>query len=246
MVALLVKACEAEGIRVHTGVTIDGVTAGGEAKTLHLASGETIDVGLVVHGAGRVPNIEGLGLTAAGITATRGGIIVDTGMKTSNPRVWAVGDCADTVQLARVADQEAHVAAAGITAEIQGEDGPAMDYRGVPFMLFTYPQYAMVGRTEASLRNEGVRYWKSMGSGLTWPTYRRIGMQHAAYKILVDDKNRILGAHILSDNAAGLINTFKQAMLSGTTAEDLYHSQVMSPYPTRESDIIYMLSPLIE
>ncbi len=246
MVALLVKASEAEGIRIHTGVTIEGVRAHDKGKTLHLATGETIDVDIVVHGAGRVPNIEGLGLAAAGITTTRTGISVDAGMKTSNRRVWAVGDCAATVQLARVADQEAHVAASRIIAENRGDDGKTMDYRGVPFMLFTYPQYGMVGSTEDALKAKGVKYWKSAAKGLTWPTYRRIGMTHAAYKILVDGNNRILGAHVLSDNAAGLINSFRHAILSGKTVEELYHDNVMSPYPTRESDIIYMLSSLIE
>lgn len=246
MVALLVKATEAEGVRVHTGVRIAAVARDADELTLRLGSGEALTVDMVVHGAGRIPNIDALGLHRAGIEASKAGIAVDAGMRTTNPRVWAVGDCAATVQLARVADQESHVAAACIAAETQGGQPPAMDYRTVPFMLFTYPQYGMVGSTEDTLKKEGIKYWKSMGSGLSWPTYRRIGMNHAAYKVLVDEENRILGAHILSDNASGLINTFKQAMASGTPIEALYKENIMSPYPSRESDIIYMLSPLIE
>jgi hypothetical protein len=61
----------------------------------------------------------------------------------------------------------------------------------------------------------------------------------------VGTDNRVLGAHILSDNASGLINTLKQAMLNSTTVEELYWQSIMSPYPTRESDLIYMLKPLV-
>ena len=81
---------------------------------------------------------------------------------------------------------------------------------------------------------------------LSWPTYQRIGMKHAAYKILVDDDSKILGAHILSDNATGLINTFKQAMLDGRSVTELHRANIMSPYPSRESDLIYMLAPLLD
>jgi glutathione reductase (NADPH) len=104
----------------------------------------------------------------------------------------------------------------------------------------------MVGRTEEALQEEGVRYWKSMDRHLTWPTYRRIGMTDAGYKILIDNDGRILGAHIISDNASGLISVFRKAMIDGTDVEDLYREQIVSPYPSRESDLIYMLSPLLD
>jgi len=61
---------------------------------------------------------------------------------------------------------------------------------------------------------------------------------------LAGPDGRILGAHILSDNASGLINTLKTAMLNGITTDALYRQSIMTPYPTRESDIIYMLDPL--
>jgi glutathione reductase (NADPH) len=104
----------------------------------------------------------------------------------------------------------------------------------------------MVGKTEAALMQENIPYQRSFAKTLQWPTYKRIGLKHAAYKILVGADNKILGAHILSDNASGLINTLKQAMLNGTIAEDLYWQNIMSPYPTRESDMIYMLKPFLK
>jgi glutathione reductase (NADPH) len=81
---------------------------------------------------------------------------------------------------------------------------------------------------------------------LNWPTYRRIGMTHAAYKILTDDKGGILGAHFLGDNTTGLVNIFKQAMIDKTPVSRLKNDHIMAPYPSRESDILYMLDPLID
>jgi len=77
-----------------------------------------------------------------------------------------------------------------------------------------------------------------------WPTYRRIGMSDAAYKILVGTDGLFLGAHILSDNAAGIINTIRLAMMNRIPVETLYRQCIMAPYPSRESDLTYMLKPL--
>ena len=115
----------------------------------------------------------------------------------------------------------------------------------VPSILFTYPQYGMVGYTEDALKKKGIPFTKSFGKNLTWPTYRRIGMTHAAYKILVGDGQQILGAHVLSDNAAGIINTLRLAMLNRIPVDTLYHQSVTAPYPTRESDLLYMLKPFV-
>jgi len=112
-------------------------------------------------------------------------------------------------------------------------------------VLFTYPQFAMVGKTEEGINQEVQTYRKSFAKNLSWPTYQRVGLKDAAYKMLIDTKNQILGAHLLSDHAAGMINTIKQAMLHQTTVDELFRQTIVSPYPTRESDLSYMLKPLL-
>jgi glutathione reductase (NADPH) len=184
-------------------------------------------------------------LKAAGIKYSERGIAVDQAMRTSNPAVFAVGDCAATTQLARVADNEAHVAADNVLAELGLGRKERMDYRFVPTILFTYPQFGMVGQTETALKQNGQTYQKSFAKNLGWPTYQRVGLKNAAYKILADGNDQILGAHILSDHAAGMLNTIKQAMLNQTTVSELYRQTIVSPYPTRESDLSYMLKPLL-
>ncbi len=246
MVEHLMTASRAEGIEIHTDVQPTAVEKDGAGFVVRTEGGQVFEADLVVHGAGRVPSIERLQLEKAQVNYGKRGIAVDREMRTSNPRVFAVGDCAATIQLARVADYEAYVAAKNILAEVEGGERARMDYRNVPTILFTYPQYAMVGATEAALKDEGIRYYKNADSNLAWPTYRRVGMPYAAYKVMVDDDNRVLGAHVISDNAAGLIDIFKQAMHDHRGVEDLYWGHVMTPYPSRESDIIYMLKPFFE
>ena len=245
MVELLVEASKDEGIEVRSGVEIKAIEKHAKGFLIRTAQGPEFETDLVVHGAGRVPDLDTLGLNAAGIEYSERGIIVDQALRTSNRHTFAVGDCAATIQLARVADKEAHVAAENILAELDLGQESAMDYRAVPAILFTYPQFGMVGHTEDFLRQDGQSYQKSFAKNLSWPTYQRVGLKHAAYKILTDENNLILGAHILSDQAAGLINTIKQAMLNETTVHELYQQTIVSPYPSRESDLSYMLKPLL-
>ena len=245
MVALLLKASAEEGLEVRTNTRITAIEKQSAGYTVQLASGSALSADLVVHGASRVPDIEGLNLAAAGVESAPKGIRVNTKMQTTAPHIFAVGDCAATVALARVADFEAHVAARNIMAFRTKAAAMEADYTAVPFVLFSYPQYGMVGQTEDALKQQGIAYRKSTAAGVQWPTYRRVGMAHAGYKILVGENDTILGAHVISDSPAGLINIFKQAMIAGTPVAELYWNHIMTPYPSRESDIIYMLKPLL-
>lgn len=244
MVDLLVNASIEDGIDVISNVQITSVDRQGEVFYVRTDSGKVFEADLVVHGASRTPRTDGLNLEKIGVRTSARGIDVNPKMQTSQPHIYAVGDCAATVALARVADFEATVAAENILAAGEGAGTMSVDYRAVPVILFSYPQYGMVGETEASLKKRKIAYRKSTATGLQWPTYRRVGMKHAGYKILAGEDGAILGAHILSDSSSGLIDTFRQAILDGRTAGDLYRRSIMTPYPSRESDIIYMLEDL--
>ncbi|MCJ7830170.1 MAG: FAD-dependent oxidoreductase, partial [Desulfobacterales bacterium] len=224
---------------------IEAVTPLNGGYRVSTASGASFEVDLVVHGAGRLPELAGLNLEAGGVACSARGIEVDAHLRTANPRVFAVGDCIASPQLARVADLEASVAAENILAERSHAQAATMDYRAVPSILFTYPQYGMVGQTEQSLKRQGIPYTRSFAHNLQWPTYTRIGLNHAAYKILVGADRGILGGHILADNASGLINTLKLAMVNGIAADSLHRQSILSPYPTRESDLAYMLEDFL-
>ncbi len=241
MVDLLMQACREINIDITTGVEIVAIEKNTTGFSVKTKSGVSHEADLVVHGAGRIPDIAALDLNAGGVAFNRRGIVVDERMMTANPRVYAAGDCVDGVQLARVADVEGHTAAANILAHFGKAEPADIRYDAVPAILFSFPQYAMVGKTEDDLQKDGIVYEKRFAKNLTWPTYRRIGLTHAAYKILTSPEGRILGAHFLSDNASGLVNALRLAMINNITVEQLYRQSIMSPYPTRESDLIYML-----
>jgi len=244
MVSLLVTASVAEGIDVRTGVEISAVEQSGNEFKVITGDSAVYAADVVVNAAGRLPDISELDLDRADIAHSRKGIVVNTRMQTTQPHIYAVGDCAATIQLARVADYEAMVAANAILGAGEDNAWPEMNYAAVPAVLFTYPQYGMVGYTEDALKHEGIPYEKSFGENLSWPTYRRIGMSSAAYKILVGENGQFLGAHVLSDNATGIVNTIRLAMLNRIGVDTLCVQSIMSPYPSRESDMLYMLKPL--
>jgi glutathione reductase (NADPH) len=245
MVVSLMEAVGDAGVEIVTGVTIKSVEKTSRGYRVTTGTG-VLEADRVVHGAGRVPRIASLKLENCGVVYSKKGVGVDDGMRTGNPAIFAVGDCAATVQLARVADYEGYVAAANILAAESGGKGATIDYRAVPFVLFACPQCAMVGATEEQLQRQGVSNQKSFQQNLGWPSYRRVGLKHAAYKILIGDDRQVLGAHFVSDNATGLVNLFKDAMLDGKTVDELYWRNVMGPYPSRESDVTYMLDPFME
>jgi glutathione reductase (NADPH) len=246
MVQQLTAASKKDGIIIETGVNILEIIKKNHQFQVVSESGGVLEVDLVVNGAGRRPAIQFLNLETADIAYSGTGIQVDQTLRTSNKHVFAVGDCAASIQLARIADMEAKTAARAILNQLEGIPFKPMDYSVVPTILFTYPQLGMVGKTEEQLQQEKIQYWKSVDTQLRWPSYRRIGMEHAAFKILVDENEQVLGAHFLSDNTTGLVNTFAQAMRAGTRVSEVYENSILSPYPSRESDILYMLSALLE
>jgi len=244
MVDLLAEASAHEGIDIYCGVDIRAIESTDTAFRITLKDGTPFETDLVVHGAGREPDISDLNLDRAGIDHEKQGIVVNAQMQTTNPHVFAVGDCVATIQLARVADLEAQVAAANIRhLATKHSLLSVVDYTVVPSLLFTYPQYGMVGATEDELIKKNTVYQKSFAKNLSWATYQRVGMKNAAYKLLMGDNGLLLGAHILSDNASGLLNTLSVAMANTIPMADLYRRSVLAPYPSRESDLLYMLNP---
>ncbi|MEJ2639126.1 MAG: NAD(P)/FAD-dependent oxidoreductase [Desulfosarcinaceae bacterium] len=243
MVALLAEASAADGIEVQCNAEVSAIETVDSAYRVHTRDGRQFEADLVVNGAGRAAAIDDLGLERAQVDHSPEGIAVDAEMATTRPHIFAAGDCAATVQLARVADAEAKVAATNIRHTIQGrQERATISYSAVPTVLFTYPQYGMVGATESALKQDNVAYRKQFEKALAWPTYRRVGLETAAYKLLVGDDGQLLGAHMLSDHASGLIQTFTLAMANRIPVTELYRQSVLTPYPSRESDLLYILA----
>lgn len=203
---------------------------GGDAET---------EADLMVHGAGRVPDLDDLNLGAAGVQASRDGVLVNEFLQSvSNSHVYAAGDCAATggPALTPVAGHEGHIVAANL---LDGHHLTA-DYTAVPSVVFTIPPLARVGLMEAEAREQGLRFAVRHEDTSTWYSSRRLGEQFSAYKVLVEDgSGRILGAHLLGPQADETINLFALAMRAGVTADQF--KRTLWAYPTHGSDTQYMV-----
>jgi glutathione reductase (NADPH) len=240
LVDMLVRASEAAGIKVFTNRPVVAVEKGSDGFLVRTEykkeTGPETDIfnaDMVVNGAGRVPDIEDLHLENAGIKADKKGIIVDKHMQTSNPRVYAGGDCtAEGIQLTPVATLQGKVAAANM---LEG-NGAEADYTGIPSAVFTIPVLASVGSSKAE---DYEKYRVIFRDRSKWKTTRRAGLKFAASKVILDEKNdRIVGAHILGHSAEEAINIFAIAMRLGLRASDI--KKMVFTYPTIYSDIPYM------
>ncbi len=233
---VLVERYRALGIGVVTGAPVHEIRRhDDELVVIHGAGELTAD--LVVHGAGRVADLDDLGLDAAGIEAGRRGVRVDAQLRSVNDaHVWAAGDAADMgLPLTPVASKQGKVVAAGILGEDAEYDG-----RAVPSVCFSDPPLAAVGMstTEAADLGDAVKVLRADTS--EWFAQRRLGQTHGGGALVTDAASgRLLGGHLLSVNADEVVNVLALAVKHGLTAADL--TAMSWSYPTATSELPYQL-----
>jgi glutathione reductase (NADPH) len=242
LVDQLVERTRELGVALHLGTEAIGIDKS-SAELIVRAShgGETVSFSadMVVHAAGRVPEIDDLNLDMAGIAWDKRGVRVNEFLQSvSNPAVYAAGDAAVSggPPLSPVASYEGRLVAANL---LKGNHQKA-DHRGVPSVVFTIPPLASVGLSEPAAQAQNLKFRVKMErtSNLNWS--RRIAEIHSGYKVLVEEgTDRILGAHILGSGAAEVINLFAVAIRSGVHATDLKHT--LFAYPTSGSMVTRML-----
>jgi glutathione reductase (NADPH) len=242
LVDLLVARTRALGVDVRLDTEVQAIVRSKKELELRARSaGKEISftAGLVVHGAGRVPEIDDLGLDEAGVERERAGVKVNEYLQSvSNPSVYAAGDAAATegAPLTPVASFEARIAAANI---LEGNHLKA-EYPPVPSVVFTLPPLASVGLNEDEARRRGLRFRTNFEETSSWYSPRRVGEDCSAYKVLVEeDTERILGAHLIGPHAEEIINLFAMAMQAGMKSRDV--KKMIFAYPTVASDMPYMV-----
>ncbi len=206
-------------------------TANGVQVTLE--SGQTLSGDKVLVAVGRTPNLQEVGLEAAGIAFDRRGITIDEFCRTTAPTVYAIGDATGKLALAHVASAQARVAVRAIVAELKpGAHAPKpLNYDAIPACVFTHPEIATVGLSEASAIQAGftVRVGRfpfaAAGKALAG------GDTDGFVKWVADAQTgRLLGGHVLGHNASELISTMGLAVQAGLTAEQV--AETVFTHPT--------------
>ncbi len=240
LVKLLVQRSRDLGIDIRLDTSIARVDAAGpgfRVLTTRSKQGESeaLEVDLVVHGAGRVPDLDRLNLDAAGIAHDEHGVSVHPHLRSvSNPRVYAAGDAAHTQgqPLTPVAAIEGKVAASNMLKDA----AVVPDYTGIPTAVFTVPELTAVGLLEDEARTQGIDVDVRYSDTSRWFSNYRIGEPTAAAKVLIDRAtDRIVGAHLFGPEYAELVNTIALAMKTGLTTRQV--KSMTAAYPSVGSDL---------
>ena len=237
LVTMLVEATDHLGVDLRTKSKVLKVEQhGGEfAVTVARPNGtQTVICDTVVHATGRVPNIDGLNLAAAGVEHGQRGITVNAAMRTTNPNIFAAGDCADSgPNLTPVSAYEGRIAAKNLLA---GHDERSVSYPPIPSVVFTLPMVATVGLSETAARDKGLKFDTHFEKTEGWYSSLRVGAKWSGHKVLVEhETGKILGAHLIGPGAEEQINLFAMAMGAGQTANQI--KAMIFAYPSYASDI---------
>lgn len=215
------KAFTKQGLAIHTGVTITQVTAKKEVRvdyTDAVGKPQSAVFDKLIVAIGRVPNTAGLNMGAAGLEPDdRGFIRVDDECRTSVPGIWAVGDVVRGPMLAHKAEEEG----VAVAQRIAGHHGH-VDFNTVPWVIYTSPEIAWVGRTEQQLKADGIAYRAGTFPFMANGRARALGDTTGMVKMLADAKtDRILGVHIIGPMASELIAEAVVGMEFGASSEDI-------------------------
>lgn len=241
LVSILAERTRSMGIDLRVKTRVEAIEKRQDVLVVHATSDAgpvVVETDMVVHSAGRVPDVGDLDLETAGVEHDKRGIVVNEFMQSvSNPAVYAAGDVAKGgLPLTPVASFEAHVAASNI---LEGNH-KKIEYPPIPSVVFTLPPLASVGLHEDEARDQGLRFKTNHERTSSWYSSRRVGEEASGYKVLVEEQTgKILGAHLLGPHAEELINLFAMAMRCGMTSRDIKKS--ILAYPTIGSDMPYMV-----
>src|SRR5258708_3218590 len=203
------------------------------------AQEHTGEADLVVHAAGRVPEIDKLDLEAAGVAHGKEGVSVNEYLQSvTNPAVYAAGDAVvgGGFPLTPVAGMQGGIVARNL---LEG-NRHTPNYSGIPSVVFTTPPLVRVGLLEEAARAQGLRFTTHHEDTSSWYSSRRVALPHTGFKTLVEEgTDRILGAHLLGLHAEEVINLFALTIRMGLRASDL--KQMVYAYPTSATDVSYMV-----
>ncbi|HUJ55203.1 MAG TPA: dihydrolipoyl dehydrogenase [Gaiellaceae bacterium] len=224
----LAKQFERRGISLQLGKQCSKVDDDGSQLTVHYGDGEAVQADLMLVSVGRAPLVEGIGLEAAGVQFDpRKGVATDDHRRTSVPHIYAVGDCAGYWQLAHTAFREGEVAAENAT----GHEA-VFDSRAIPRPIYTEPEIASVGLTEAEARE---RYGDDVAVGrFPWIANARAVMQDETVgwvKSIHETRyGELLGLVMVGPHVTDMVEAGVVAIEAESTVETV--ADGIAPHPT--------------
>ena len=229
------------GVDLRLGAGVEAISKTAHGLKLALADGSTLAADTVLYATGRVPNVNGLGLDAAGVLQNeQGAIVVDAHYRTSLPSVHALGDVTNRVQLTPVALAEAMV----LVDHLFGKGRRKMGYDFIPTAVFTHPNIGTVGDGEAQARKKygDVTIFRSEFKALR---HTLSGSSERCFMKLVVDtaSDRVVGLHMVGPDAGEVVQGFAVAMKAGAT-KALFDSTV-GIHPTVAEEFVTMREPVV-
>ena len=216
------KAFTKQGLKIELGVKVGEIARTGEgvsvAYTDAKGQARSLEVERLVVSIGRVPNTTGLNAEAVGLKLDeRGAIVVDGECRTNLPGVWAVGDVVRGPMLAHKAEEEG----VAVAERIAGQHGH-VNFDTIPWVIYTSPEIAWVGRTEQQLKAEGRAYRAGSFPFMAHGRARALGDTTGMVKMLADaTTDEVLGVHIVGPYASELIAEAVMAMEFKASSEDI-------------------------
>lgn len=220
------RSLKARGVEVVTGQKIVSMAAGAEGVRAVLADGRAIQAEASLVAVGRATNVEDIGLEAAGVKTRDGLVSVDERCRTNVEGIYAVGDVAVSLQYAHLATRMGLVAADNATGREASDDRTV-----VPIGVYTHPEIASVGLTEAKARavcpQVRVAKFPYLASGMA----QAYGQTEGLVKLMGDPAGgRLLGGLVIGQHATDVIQEITVAMRQGVTIERL--AETIHPHPT--------------
>jgi dihydrolipoamide dehydrogenase len=229
----IARAFNRAGIKTLAGAKVEGakVTPDGVELTVN---GQPMKADWVLVSIGILPNTGNIGLDQAGVqTDPRGFVTVDDHLKTSAPNIYAIGDMVGKLALAHVASAQGIVAAESIAASVGKYSGriPKLDYDAMPRCVYTHPQIASMGITEAQAREKGYQVkvskfpFRAVGRAIA------LGSYDGFVKIVADEKyGEILGVHLIGPEVTELLPEFVLAKSAELTPDQI--ANAVHAHPT--------------
>ncbi|HEX6829227.1 MAG TPA: dihydrolipoyl dehydrogenase [Burkholderiales bacterium] len=224
------------GLSIQTGVKVTEIKSGKKAVSLQYENAkgllQELEVDRLIVSVGRAPNTEGLGAQAVGLKVDdRGRIEVDGHCRTNLPNVYAVGDVVRGPMLAHKASEEGVM-----VAELIAGQKPHVNLDTVPWVIYTSPEIAWVGKTEQELKGAGVAYKAGQFPFLANGRAKALGETAGFVKFLADAAtDRILGVHMIGPYVSEMIAEAVVAMEFSASAEDI--ARIVHAHPSLSESV---------